>query len=114
MKKFIFIVTDRNRNSLHVGISADLLKTMSFYRQMPNLTFDNSQQLTRLVYFEELNSELNALERFSVINKFTRIQKERLIRSVNADWVDLTIGLDFEKAIFSGVSSIHKPYNYAQ
>ena len=106
MKKYVFIVTDRNRNSLHVGMSSDLISTMKFYRQMPNLSFDTSQQLTRLVYFEELGSEINALNRFNFINKFTRMQKERLIRTVNPDWVDLTIGLDFESIVYAGV-----PYN---
>jgi len=53
MRKFVYIVTDRNRTSLHVGVSADLIKTLDFYKQMPSLFFDNAQQLTRLVYFEE-------------------------------------------------------------
>ena len=47
-KKFVYLVTDRNRSCLHVGMSTDLMKTMSFYRQMPNLFFDSGQQLTRL------------------------------------------------------------------
>lgn len=96
MKKFVYIVTDRNRNSLHVGMSADLIKTLDFYKQMPSLFFDNSNQLSRLVYFEEFKTEIQALSRFKQISRFTRMQKERLIRSCNADWVDLTIGLDFE------------------
>jgi len=99
MKRYVFIVTDRNRNSLHVGMSADLLKTVGFYRQMPNLFFDSAQQLTRLVYFEELNSELAAIERFNVISKYTRAQKEKIIRGVNPDWLDLSIGLDFERIL---------------
>jgi putative endonuclease len=102
-KKFVYLVTDRNRTCIHVGMSTDLMKTMSFYRQMPNLFFDAGQQLTRLVYFEELNSESAALERFNLINKFARIQKDRLIRSVNPDWIDLTIGLDFEQVLVSGI-----------
>lgn len=96
MKKIVYIVTDRNRNSLHVGMSADLLKTAAFYKQIPSLLFDSSQHLTRLVYFEELNSEIQAFHRFKLISCFTRMQKEKLIRSCNQDWVDLTIGLDFE------------------
>jgi putative endonuclease len=102
-KKFVYLVTDRNRTCIHVGMSTDLMKTMSFYRQMPNLFFDAGQQLTRLVYFEELSSESAALERFNLINKFARIQKDRLIRSVNPDWIDLTIGLDFEQVLVSGI-----------
>lgn len=96
MKKFVYIVTDRNRTSLHVGMSANLIKTLEFYKQMPNLFFDSNQQLTRLVYFEEFKSEAQALARFKLISRFTRMQKERLVRSCNPDWIDLTIGLDFE------------------
>jgi len=96
MKKFVYIVTDRNRTSLHVGMSADLIKTLDFYKKMPSLFFDSAQQLNRLVYFEEFKTEAQALGRFKQISRFTRMQKERLVRSCNPDWVDLTIGLDFE------------------
>ena len=110
-KKFVYLVTDRNRTSIHVGMSTDLKKTMSFYRQMPNLFFDSGQQLTRLVYFEELSSEAAALERFNLINKFARIQKDRLIRSVNPDWIDLTIGLDFEQVLDSGIQPMRASFS---
>jgi len=110
-KKFVYLVTDRNRTCIHVGMSTDLMKTMSFYRQMPNLFFDAGQQLTRLVYFEELNSESAALERFNLINKFARIQKDRLIRSVNPDWIDLTIGLDFEQVLVSGIQPMRASFS---
>lgn len=107
MKKFVYLVTDRNRSCLHVGMSTDLMKTMSFYRQMPNLFFDAGQQLTRLVYFEELSSENSAVQRFNLISKFTRIQKDRMIRSVNPDWIDLTLGLDFEQILVSGIQPVN-------
>lgn len=107
MKRFVYVITDRNRSSLHVGMSSDLLKTISFYRQMPNLFFDSPGQLSRLVYFEELRSEGTALQRFNLISKYTRTQKEKLIRDVNPDWLDLSLGLDYEKMILS--AGIHFP-----
>jgi putative endonuclease len=103
MKKFVYIVTDRNRTNLHVGMSSDLIKTLDFYKQMPSLFFDSGQQLTRLVYFEEFKTEVQALSRFKLISRFTRVQKERLVRSCNPDWIDLTIGLDFEHIITSKI-----------
>ena len=106
-RKFVYLVTDRNRSCIHVGMSSDLMKTMSFYRQMPNLFFDSGQQLTRLVYFEELSSETLAMERFKIISKYTRIQKDRTIRSVNPDWIDLSIGLDFEQILVSGIQPMN-------
>ena len=96
MKRFIYIITDRNRNNLHVGLCSDILKTLQFYRDMPTLFFDTARQLNRLVYFEEINTEEQAMERFKFVSTFTRPQKEKMIRSVNPDWVDLTIGLNFE------------------
>lgn len=96
MKKIVYIVTDRNRTTLHVGMSADLVKTLAFYKNMPNLLFDSAGQLSRLVYFEEFRTEAQALSRFKTVSRFTRAQKERLVRSCNADWIDLTLGLNFE------------------
>ncbi len=99
MKRFIYIITDRNRNNLHVGLSSDLLKTLKFYGEMPTLFFDGAQQLNRLVYFEEINTEEQAMARFKTVSTYTRPQKEKMIRPVNPDWVDLTIGLNFESSL---------------
>ncbi|WP_158828380.1 GIY-YIG nuclease family protein [Mucilaginibacter lacusdianchii] len=96
MKQFIYIITDRNRNNLHVGLCSDMMKTVQFYRDMPTLFFDKSQQLSRLVYFEEISNEEQAMERFKFVSTFTRSQKEKMIRSVNPNWIDLTIGLNLE------------------
>ena len=96
MKRFIYIITDRNRNNLHVGLCSDLVKTLQSYTQMPTLFFDSAQQLNRLVYFEEINTEELAMERFKQVSTYTRPQKEKMIRPVNPDWIDLTIGLNFE------------------
>lgn len=96
MKRFVYVITDRNRTSLHVGMSSDLLKTINFYKEMPNLFFDSASQLSRLIYFEELHTEEVALHRFNLICKYTRAQKEKLIRDVNPDWLDLAIGLSYE------------------
>jgi putative endonuclease len=99
MKRFIYIITDRNRTNLHVGMCSDLLKTLQFYQDMPTLFFDSAKQLNRLVYFEEINTEEQAMERFKFVSTFTRPQKEKMIRSVNPDWIDLTIGLNFENGL---------------
>ena len=99
MKRFIYIITDRNRNNLHVGLCADILKALNFYSQMPTLFFDSAQQLNRLIYFEEINTEEQAMARFKFVSTFTRPQKEKMIRSVNPNWVDLTIGLNYESGV---------------
>ncbi|QJD98148.1 GIY-YIG nuclease family protein [Mucilaginibacter robiniae] len=99
MKQFVYIITDRNRSNLHVGLCSDMVKTINFYREMPTLFFDQAQQLSRLVYFEEINSEEDAMERFKFVSAFTRSQKEKMIRSVNPNWLDLTTNLNIEQSV---------------
>ena len=101
MKRFVYIITDRNRKNLHVGMCTDLLKTLKFYSEMPTLFFDSAQQLNRLVYFEEINTEEQAMERFKTVSTYTRPQKEKMIRSANSDWMDLTRGLQLEQQMYS-------------
>jgi len=97
MKHVVYVLTDRNRINLHVGMSTDLLKTMEFYAKMPTLFFDPSKQLNRLVYFEEFSSEQAAISRFKTLNAFTKMQKQRLVMSVNANWIDLIPALKYEQ-----------------
>ena len=105
MKKYVFIITDKNRLNLHVGISSDLVKTLDFYNQMPCLFFDPGQQLNRLVYFEEFTTDQTANARFALINQFTKMQKERLIRSANVDWLDLSSAIRAEQHYLLQLSS---------
>jgi putative endonuclease len=97
MKHVVYVLTDRNRSNLHVGMSTDLLKTMEFYAKMPTLFFDPSKQLNRLVYFEEFSSEQAAISRFKSLNAFTKMQKQRLVMGVNVNWIDLIPALKYEQ-----------------
>lgn len=113
MKNIVFIITDANRQTLHVGMSSDLIKTMNFYRQMPGLLFDNGKKLSNLVYFEEFSSEVTAQRRFKELNVFTRPQKEKLIREVNNNWLDLTMALTYERTMQQNFKSIAPIFTYA-
>lgn len=112
MKNIVFIVTDANRNTLHVGMSSDLIKTMEFYAKMPSL-FNANKKLSSLVYFEEFNSEITAHQRFQDINKFTRAQKEKLIRDVNNNWLDLTMAIKYERNLQKNIPTIAPIFSYA-
>jgi len=96
MKQFVYILTDSNRENLHVGLTHDLKYTMNYYKDMYSLFFDSHKKASRLVYFEEVFSMDKALERFKVISEYTRSQKERIIRSNNSNWIDLSLQSNFE------------------
>ncbi len=104
VKRLIYIITDNNRSTLHVGMSSNLLSTMDFYKTMPTISFDNNKKLNKLVYFEEFVFEETARKRFDSVSSFTRAQKEKLIREVNANWIDLTVGLELEAVLTNEVT----------
>ena len=89
MNNYIYILTDSNRNCLHVGMTNDLLTAKNTYKELPGLFFDACSKISRLVYHEALPSEMAALRRFKELSGYTRMQKERLIRKHNPNWVGL-------------------------
>ena len=106
MNRFIYILTDCRRQNLHIGMTDDLNKTIGFYRIEANLLFDASAKVSRLVYFEKFESDEKALARFALLRSYTRMQKERLIRSVNNNWRDLSLPLHHPGRQLSEVSAL--------
>lgn len=96
MKHYIYILTDSSRKTLQVGITHDLSYTIDFCKALYSLYFDSHKRCSRLVYFEEMLTKNQALKRFEEISGFTRTQQERIIRSSNADWRDLSLLSGFE------------------
>jgi len=91
MQHHIYILTDANRKCLHVGTTSDLNEAMNTYREMYALFFDGGSPISRLVYKETYHDEEAALMRFEELKNYTRMQKERLIRRHNPDWVDMSL-----------------------
>src|SRR5690606_6044204 len=85
----IYVLTDCNRNCLHVGMTDDLSKAVNTYKELSGFFFDACSKVSRLVYHEALPTEEAALRRFRELSSYTRMQKERLIRKYNPNWVDL-------------------------
>lgn len=105
MENYIYILTDSNRSCLHVGMTDDLQKAARTYRELTGLFFDAQSNVSRLVYHEALSSDSAALLRFKEISGYTRMQKERLIRRYNPNWLDL--GIAPARAGMRPVASIH-------
>lgn len=91
MNTYVYILTDSNRNGLHVGMTDDLQKAAKTYRELKSLFFGDSVNASRLVYQEAFPNEEDALHKFQELSRYTRMQKERLIRRHNPNWLDLAI-----------------------
>ncbi|MFD2554713.1 GIY-YIG nuclease family protein [Sphingobacterium tabacisoli] len=89
-KHLIYIATDPNRAYVEAGYTQDLIT------QSANLQFHSSRNVgklpkfNRIVHVEEFASFDSAQKRLMELTHFTRMQKERLIRKHNPNWLNLT------------------------
>lgn len=88
IKHSVYILTDSNRSYLKVGYSNDLNTTMNEVRQASPSLFPNSPKLTNLVHIEVYESLEQAERRAAQLMQFTRMQRERLIRLKNPNWLN--------------------------
>jgi putative endonuclease len=57
-------------------------------KEIPGFTKDHD--ISRLVYYEEIPSQLDAIAREKQIKSWTRMKRLALIETRNPDWKDLT------------------------
>jgi putative endonuclease len=87
----VYILTNKNKTTLYTGVTSDLTSWLIEHRDkvFPN-SFTAKYNLTILVYMEHFSSIEEAILREKAIKGKTRINKEKLINSVNPNWDDLS------------------------
>lgn len=88
-RHFIYITSDTNRTYLEVGYCQDIALQLFELQQASNRFMINSPKFSRIVYMEELENYELAQKRKIEINTFTKMQKERLIRKTNPNWLSI-------------------------
>jgi putative endonuclease len=90
---FVYILANRPKGVLYVGVTSNWSQRVWQHGAKVVAGFTKRHGVTRLVYFEEYVSILEARERERVIKRWRRAWKFQLIESVNSAWSDLTPGL---------------------
>jgi putative endonuclease len=86
----IYILTNKNRTTLYVGITSDLYSRVIEHREkIYPKSFTARYNLSILVYYEPFNSIEEAIDREKQIKAGSRAKKEELINSINQEWRDL-------------------------
>jgi putative endonuclease len=86
----IYILTNKNKTTLYIGVTSDLVKRIDqhkthFYPQ----SFTAKYQLEHLLYDELFFSIEEAIAREKELKNWSRKRKENLIAQFNPDWTDL-------------------------
>ena len=91
---YIYIMTNKNKSTLYIGVTSDLVKRIYEHRnhENPN-SFTARYNLDYCVYYEEFADIDTAILREKQLKGWTRKKKDCLINQINPDWKDLSSDL---------------------
>jgi len=87
---FVYILANRPRGTLYVGVTSDLVRRVSEHRAKLVPGFTRKYGVDQLMYFEEYSSILEARAREYSLKRWRRAWKIELIKKLNPDWHDLS------------------------
>ena len=91
MKSFcVYIMASKKDGVLYVGFTSDLRKRVWEHKNGVVEGFTKRYFVHRLVYYEQTENVLSAIEREKRIKKWNREWKVRLIEEKNPEWKDLS------------------------
>jgi putative endonuclease len=87
---FVYILANKSRQ-LYVGVPNNLVRRM-FEHVTRTSNFTSRYRITRLVYFEEHQTPIAAINREKRIKRLVRRKRVALIEDQNPAWDDLADG----------------------
>ena len=87
---YIYIITNKNRTVLYIGVTNNLKQRIWEHRthHFKN-SFVAKYNLEVCIYYESFHRIDDAIDRVSVLKKWSRKKKEDLINQLNPKWIDL-------------------------
>ena len=85
-------MTNKNNTVLYTGASSNLIKRVYQHKNKIFKGFSAKYNCNKLVYFEEFDSIIEAIEREKQIKKYKRYKKINLIEKDNPNWNELSEG----------------------
>ena len=94
MKKYyIYILASKYNGTLYIGVTNDLIRRVYEHKNDLNNGFTKKYGVHRLVYYEQYDEVVNAIQREKRLKKWNRQWKIELIEKENPEWKDLYLQL---------------------
>jgi putative endonuclease len=87
---YVYMLTNWGQTVLYTGMTNDLVRRLTEHRSGEIAGFTKRYHVDRLVYYEEFQYVLDAIEREKEIKGWRRSKKADLINDFNPEWQDLT------------------------
>jgi len=86
---YVYILANRRYGVLYVGVTNNLVRRITEHQEKLSDGFTSAHGVTRLVYFEEYPSALEARARERSLKRWRRAWKFKLVDDFNPGWRDL-------------------------
>ena len=86
---WVYIMTDRYRGTLYVGVTSDLAARVTQHRESSGSDFCKRYGLDRLVWAERCGTIEDAITHEKRLKRWRREWKIELIEKANPEWDDL-------------------------
>lgn len=91
MKTYYVYIMSSLSGVFYIGVTNDLRRRVSEHQKGEVQGFSQKYKCSRLVYFEETNEVLVAIEREKQLKNWSRKKKETLVESLNPQQRDLSV-----------------------
>ena len=85
----MYIMANKRNGTIYTGVTSDLIKRIYEHKQGNVPGFTKRYGCNLLVYYEQCDNMVGAIEREKQIKGGSRKKKLALIESLNPDWQDL-------------------------
>ncbi|QOY51897.1 GIY-YIG nuclease family protein [Candidatus Sulfurimonas baltica] len=89
MNSFIYIMTNKPKGTLYIGVTSDIIKRVYEHKNELMDCFTKKYNLKKLVYYEIYDDINEAIKREKQLKSWKREWKVELIEKVNNSWNDL-------------------------
>ncbi|MEZ4788523.1 MAG: GIY-YIG nuclease family protein [Flavobacteriales bacterium] len=87
---WVYIMSNRRDGVLYIGVTSDLKGRIAKHKSKHYATsFTARYNLDKLVYYEQINGIVKAIEREKQLKADSRNKKLKLNNAINPDWRDL-------------------------
>jgi len=87
---YVYIMTNKRKNVLYIGVTRDLAGRVFQHKSDVVKGFTSKYKVSILVYYEEYDYVYTAISREKQIKGYRREKKEKLIKSMNINWNNLS------------------------
>lgn len=90
MKQYCVYITSSISKVLYIGVASNLQNRIWQHKHKVVKGFTKKYNVDKLVYFEQTENVISALEREKQLKKWSREKKIKLIEKMNQNWKDLS------------------------